>query len=108
MHTLDALDDEFRALGERLKVARARRRWSQLDLATRMGTSRQTVENMEMGKPIRLSTLGLALRALGLSLEPLRAIADPAADAVGLSAELARTRHKKITVSELEKQEFGG
>lgn len=34
----------------RLKVLRAERDWSQADLATRLGVSRQTVNSIETGK----------------------------------------------------------
>jgi putative transcriptional regulator len=38
------------AMNNRLRVLRAERRWSQADLAERLGVSRQTVNAIETGK----------------------------------------------------------
>ncbi len=51
-------------MNNRLRVLRAERRWSQADLAERLGVSRQTVNAIETGKydpslPLAFSIAGL-------------------------------------------------
>jgi putative transcriptional regulator len=56
----------------RLKVLRAERDWSQADLATRLGVSRQTVNSIETGK--YAPSLGLAFtiaETFGLRIEEI-------------------------------------
>lgn len=55
------------ALGERLRLARLRRRISLVDLAARTGTSRITLRRLEKGDPsVGLAVLTRVLAALGL------------------------------------------
>ncbi len=57
----------MRALGNRLKVARLRRKISTILFAERMGVSRDTLNRLEKGDAtIALGTYMRALRALGL------------------------------------------
>ena len=56
----------------RLKVLRAERDWSQLDLAERLGVSRQSVNAIETGKYD--PSLPLAFRIAGLFALPIEAI----------------------------------
>jgi len=55
------------ALGERLRLARLRRRISLVDLAARVGVSRITLRRLEKGDPtVGLAVLTRVLSALGL------------------------------------------
>ncbi|HYC05154.1 MAG TPA: helix-turn-helix transcriptional regulator [Azospirillaceae bacterium] len=56
----------------RLHVLRAERRWSQADLAERLGVSRQTVNSIETGKYD--PSLPLALKIGRLFGQPVEAI----------------------------------
>lgn len=57
----------MRALGERLRVARLRRRISTILMAERVGVSRDTLHRLEQGDPnIALGTYARILRVLGL------------------------------------------
>lgn len=90
MPTVFEFDEALKAMGQRLRTARLRRKLSQAELGLRMAVTRQTVERLESGDPgVRLKTLCSALRALDLPLDPLEDIADPHKDHVGLSAELS-------------------
>ncbi len=92
MTTVGEWQEALESLGQRLKLARGRRRWSRQSLADRMGVSRQTVERLECGDPgIRLETLAAALRVLSFPIADMDRIANPEGDAVGLSLEIART-----------------
>ena len=56
----------------RLRVLRAERRWSQADLAERLGVSRQTVNAIETGKYDPSLPLAFRLaRLFGLRIEEL-------------------------------------
>lgn len=56
----------------RLRVLRAERRWSQAELADRLGVSRQTVNAIETGKYDPSLPLAFAMgRLFGLSIEEI-------------------------------------
>lgn len=77
-------------LGADLALARARRAFSLRDAAARLFVSVNTLRNLEAGKPgVGLGVLTNALMLYGM-LDRLRTLADPAADAVGLSLERRR------------------
>jgi putative transcriptional regulator len=59
-------------MNNRLKVLRAERRWSQQDLAERLGVSRQSVNAIETGKYD--PSLPLAFRIADLFEAPIEAI----------------------------------
>ena len=67
-------------MDNRLRVLRAERRWSQADLAERLGVSRQTINAIETGKYD--PSLPLALKTGRLFRQPVEAIffLDDAAD----------------------------
>ena len=72
----------MRALGQRLKIARLRRKISTILFAERIGVSRDTLNRLEKGDPsIALGTYMRALRVLGL---------DRDMDAVARDDELGR------------------
>ena len=87
-------------LGGRLRLARARRKLRQKDLAEKIGRSRATIVQMEKGSgKVEIETYVAALSVLGL-LEGLELVADPALDrdaqALIFSAADKRVRPKKI------------
>jgi transcriptional regulator with XRE-family HTH domain len=62
-----ALDRQVRALGERIRLARLRRKLSTTLFAERIGISRDTLNRLEKGDGnIALGTYARALRVLGL------------------------------------------
>ncbi len=65
------------ALGERLRLARLRRRISQTEMASRVGVSRMTLVRLERGEPaVALAVLVRALSILGLEADVDRLAAD--------------------------------
>ena len=59
----------------RLKVLRAERDWSQLELAERLGVSRQTVNAIETGK--YAPSLPLAFELAKVFARPIESIFEP-------------------------------
>lgn len=83
--------DLLGAYGERVQLARLRRRWSQAELAERMGLERRTVSRLEKGSPgVGVGAFLAALWVLDL-WETARNVAVPAADKVGAFLEKQRT-----------------
>lgn len=79
-----------RALGERVSVARRRRRLTQKALAQRAGLSTFTVIRIEKGIPsTELGSIVRVLWAIGLEGTVSR-VADPASDEVGVALERSR------------------
>jgi transcriptional regulator with XRE-family HTH domain len=77
-----SVQKQMRALGQRLKIARLRRKISTILFAERIGVSRDTLNRLEKGDPsIALGTYMRALRVLGL---------DRDMDAVARDDELGR------------------
>lgn len=73
---------QVEAFGDRLRLARLRRRISATTFAERIGVSRDTLHRLEKGDPnIALGTYAKALRVLGL---------DRDLDALGRDDELGR------------------
>lgn len=108
MNTIDDWESALVALGERIRIARKRRRWSQRSFADRMGVTKQTVERLERGDPgIRLGTLTAALRVLAWPIEDLDRLVSPVQDAVGLSLELARVGRSTRKTSPEDEYDFG-
>jgi len=64
-----------------LRASRRASRLSQSELASRAGVSRMTVQKLESGAiDVRLSTLLVLLRALGLELVPVPTALEPAVE----------------------------
>ena len=77
-----SLAQKVRGLGERIRLARRRRRLSSTVFAERVGISRDTLHRLEKGDPvIALGSYARALRVLGL---------DRDLDAVARDDELGR------------------
>ena len=60
----------------RLRELRGERSWSQADLATQLGVSRQTINAIETGKYD--PSLPLAFKLAGVFQKPIEEIFDPA------------------------------
>jgi transcriptional regulator with XRE-family HTH domain len=75
--TFPAGERQFRALGERLRAARRRRRLTQAVAAARVGVSKQTLAKLEAGSPsTSLATMLRLLQVLGLAQDIDRLAAD--------------------------------
>lgn len=71
------LQRQLTALGERIRVARLRRRISGVVFAERVGVSRDTMNRLEKGdSTISIGTYATALRVLGLDKDLDRVAAD--------------------------------
>jgi transcriptional regulator with XRE-family HTH domain len=80
-------------LGADLAMARARRGFSLREAAGRLLVSVNTLRGLEAGRPgVSLVVLSNALQLYGM-LDRLAALADPAADRVGLSLERRKHRY---------------
>jgi transcriptional regulator with XRE-family HTH domain len=77
-------------LGRRIRIARIRRGWSVVDLASKAGINRNTLTALELGKPgTAIGVCFTVLWALGLE-KSLDAVADPDTDAHGKALEASR------------------
>ncbi|QNM98483.1 helix-turn-helix domain-containing protein [Chitinimonas koreensis] len=83
----------LRTLGEHIRLARKRRRWTRPELASRTGVSVPTLARLESGSAnIGMHQLMAVLTAFGLVAD-VAALANPATDAEGARLEaLARGR----------------
>ena len=77
-------------LGQRIRLARIRRNWSVVDLASKAGINRNTLTKLELGKPgTALGVCFTVLWALGVD-KSLAAVADPDTDLHGKTLEASR------------------
>jgi len=77
-------------LGQRIRVARIRRGWSVVELASKAGINRNTLTALELGKPgTAIGVCFTVLWALGLE-KSLDSVADPDGDVHGKALEAAR------------------
>jgi transcriptional regulator with XRE-family HTH domain len=84
------VSERITQLGQRIRIARIRRGWSVLDLATKAGINRNTLTALELGRPgTAIGVCFTVLWALGLE-KSLDAVADPDADAHGKALEASR------------------
>ena len=84
------VSERISQLGQRIRVARIRRGWSVLDLATKAGVNRNTLTALELGRPgTAIGVCFTVLWALGLE-KTLDAVADPDTDAHGKALEASR------------------
>lgn len=88
-------------LGENLRIARIRRGLTIEDVAERIGTGRRAVMDAERGRPATGVVVYMALLWL-YDLEAMDALADPKADEIGLSLELAHRRSRVRKKRELD------
>lgn len=65
-------------LENRIRVYRAERRWSQAELARRIGVSRKTISTIEVGRFVPSTIIALLIaREFETSVEQIFSIADP-------------------------------
>ena len=77
-------------LGQRIRIARIRRGWSLVDLASKAGINRNTLSALELGKAgTAIGVCFTVLWALGLETS-LDALADPDTDEHGKALEASR------------------
>ena len=88
---------QIASLGARIKDARIRRKWRQVDLAKHAQLSRTAVEAIERGElTTGIGTYVKALWAMGINAE-LDIVADPGLDRDGLALELS-VQTKRVSV----------
>jgi transcriptional regulator with XRE-family HTH domain len=89
-------------LGDRLRIARQRRGWTQKDLALKSGMSEGSIKNIEQGSPsIPIGFITQLMSVFVLS-EELELLAQPHNDSVGKSIEVKFPRlrvRKRLHVS---------
>lgn len=77
-------------LGQRIRIARIRRNWSVVELATKAGINRNTLTALELGKPgTAIGVCVTVLWALGLE-KSLDEAANPDSDVHGKALEASR------------------
>lgn len=85
-------------LGQRIRIARTRRKVRQADLAVRTGLSRSTIQAIERGElSCAAGSVFLVLWNLGLAHE-IELIGDPGLDEAGLALSLS-DGHKRVRVA---------
>lgn len=85
---------ELSILGERIRIARLRRKLTAEIIAQRAGTTRQTVAKVEQGDPaVKIGTYAAVLQALGL-LQGWGNLTDPVGDQMSLDELPQRARLK--------------
>lgn len=81
---------QIEQLGQRIRIARIRRGWSVVDLASKAGINRNTLTALELGKSgTAVGVCFTVLWALGLD-RTLDGVADPDADLHGKALEAAQ------------------
>ena len=84
------VSEHIAEFGRRVRVARIRRGWSVVELASKAGVNRNTLTALELGKPgTAIGVCFTALWALGLE-KSLDAVADPDTDVHGNALEASR------------------
>lgn len=84
-------------LGANLRTARLARNIKVEEVAETIGTGRRAVLDAEKGKPGTAAAVYLALLWAYDLLEPVKALADPALDPVGLASSARRERARTRT-----------
>jgi len=77
------------SIGLSLKIARKRRSMTQMEVAMRIGVSREVVINAEAGKPVSSHTLLSMLWLYGLLRQAIDSVADDK-DVIGMSMEKSK------------------
>ena len=97
--------DRIVNLGERIRIARKRRRWTVAETAQKAGINRNTLTALELGKPgVSISAYLAVLWVLGLD-RTLDAVADPDDDIHGKTLEAAR-RPLRVRKRQAAKNEY--
>ncbi len=83
----DFAQQTLRTLGENIRTARKRRRWSLDEMAGSMLVTRKTLARLEAGDPaVSLAVLAGALHALNM-MDDISSIASPEKDSIGIFNE---------------------
>ena len=96
MLIMDSINEAtpLKNLGQRIRLARARRKLRQSDMTTLTGLSRSTIQAIEAGDPAcAVGSVLKVLQALGISRE-LDLVADPGLDREGLVLEYSVTEQR--------------
>lgn len=97
--------EHIKELGNRVRLARTRRRMSIAEVAVKAGINRNTLNALELGKPgVALGAYITVLWALGLD-KTLDAVAHPDADIHGKTLEASR-RPARVRKSQKSKNEY--
>jgi transcriptional regulator with XRE-family HTH domain len=86
------VEEALRRLGANLRTARLARNIKVEDAAVKIGVGRRAVLDAEKGNPGTSVAVYLALLWAYDLLDPVRQLADPALDAVGLASAVRRER----------------
>jgi transcriptional regulator with XRE-family HTH domain len=85
-----AVEQAIKRLGESLRTARIRRRYTIEEVAQKIGTGVRAVMDAEKGKPSTGIGVYVALLWAYDLLQPFEDVANPAKDELGLAREAAR------------------
>ena len=97
--------ERIKDLGQRIRLARTRRKLSIVELAAKAGINRNTLGALELGKPgIAMSAYVMTLWALGLE-QTLDAVTHPDADSHGKTLEVSRLP-KRVRKSRAAKDDY--
>lgn len=97
--------ERIKDLGQRIRLARTRRKLSIVELAAKAGINRNTLSALESGKPgVAISAYVMTLWALGLE-QTLEGVAHPDVDTHGKTLEEARLP-KRVRKSNAAKDEY--
>ena len=97
--------DRIKDLGQRIRLARTRRKLSIVDLAAKAGIDRNTLGALELGKPgVAISAYVMTLWALGLE-QTLDGVAHPDTDSHGKTLEESRLP-RRVRKSRTAKDEY--
>ena len=101
---LDATE-RINQIGQRIRQARTRRRWSIAEVAAKAGINRNTLGALELGKPgVAISAYVKVLWTLGLE-KTLDGVAHPDTDIHGKALEASR-RPKRVRKTQKSKDEY--
>jgi transcriptional regulator with XRE-family HTH domain len=97
--------ERAKELGRRIRLARARRDMSITEVAAKAGINRNTLNNLELGRPsVAIGVYITVLWALGLE-KTLDGVAHPDADTHGKTLEASR-RPTRVRKSQKSKNEY--
>jgi transcriptional regulator with XRE-family HTH domain len=96
------VDEALRRLGANLRAARLARNITAEEAAEKIGTGRRAVLDAEKGNPGTGAAVYLALLWTYDLLDPVKRLADPALDVVGLASGARRQRARARMPRELD------
>ena len=100
------LEQQLKILGENLRTARRRRRWSVEKVRQDICCSKGTLQDAEKGKPtVSLGVYVLLMSLYGFDFD-LAALTHPKQDDIGLSMDLSRTQPSASTEPDIDPSSF--